>query len=214
MALGSSKRSCLGAGFSLKLLRGAALSKRQFCNMIPLETLCFNPSWFILLRYLPHFIACSAVLVLREKLSMISWDTKTTMLARGRRSSPSLFWVRILALPLPSCMTLDTSLHLAEPVFWALKWEYTTFPTWWLRIKYNHMYKVLNTVPEDSWRQMPLILSGRLRTSRDMEESWAGLATLISPQRPLLFRLREWRICPDISTLKKLQPMALQTQIL
>lgn len=81
---------------------------------------------------------------------MISWDTKTTMLARGRRSSPSLFWVRILALPLPSCMTLDTSLHLAEPVFWALKWEYTTFPTWWLRIKYNHMYKVLNTVPEDS----------------------------------------------------------------
>lgn len=146
MAFGSGKRSCLGAGFSLKLLRGAACRKRQFCKMIPLETLCSNPSWFILLRYLSHFIAGSAVLVLREKLSVISWDTKAAMLARGRRSSPSLLWVRILALPLPSCVTLDSSLHLAEPVFWALTWAYTTFPTWWLRIKYNHVYKVLNTV--------------------------------------------------------------------
>ena len=77
----------------MKLLRGAACRKRQFCNMIPLETLCSNPSWFILLCYLSHFIAGSAVLVLREKLSMISWDTKAAVLAQGRRSSPSLLWV-------------------------------------------------------------------------------------------------------------------------
>ena len=112
--------------------------------MIPLETLCSNPSWFILLRSLSRFIVGSAVLALREKLSMLSWDTKAAMLAQGRRSSPSLLWVRILALPLRSCVTLDRSLHLAEPQFSrAMKWEYTTFPTWWLRIKYNHVYQCL-----------------------------------------------------------------------
>ena len=80
-----------------------------------------NPPFLSVLVYfvasLSHFIVGSAVLALREKLSMLSWDTKAAMLAQGRRSSPSLLWVRILALPLRSCVTLDRSLHLAEPQF-------------------------------------------------------------------------------------------------